>query len=90
MTLVLTYLNLSLFLVDNIHFQYNSMMYGIMLLSIVYLLQDRYYMSAFYYAILLNFKHIYLYSAPAYGLIYLKFVYNNKDSQLLSFLRLGI
>jgi len=66
------------------------MMYGIMLLSIVYLLQDRYYMSALCYAILLNFKHIYLYSAPAYGLIYLKFVYQNKDGIIQSFLKLAV
>jgi hypothetical protein len=46
-------------------------------------------MSAFWYAILLNFKHIYLYSAPAYGIIYLKFVYQNKDGMTKSFLKLG-
>lgn len=35
----LNYINIGLFLIDNVHFQYNSMMYGIMLLSIAYIFE---------------------------------------------------
>jgi len=69
---MLSYLNLGLFMVDNIHFQYNSMMYGLFILAVHYIVQERYLKSAFFYAVLLNFKHIYLYSAPAFGIMYLK------------------
>jgi alpha-1,3-glucosyltransferase len=66
------YANVGLLLLDNIHFQYNSMMYGIMILSIHYIHEGKWFKSALLYAILINFKHIFLYSAPAFGLIYLK------------------
>ena len=66
------YCNIGLILLDNIHFQYNSMMYGIMLFSIHYILVGKYLKSALLYAILINFKHIFLYSAPAFGLFYLR------------------
>ena len=35
----LNYFNVGLILLDNIHFQYNSMMYGIMLLSICFIFE---------------------------------------------------
>jgi alpha-1,3-glucosyltransferase len=59
-------------MLDNIHFQYNSMMYGIMLLSIAYIIEGKIMKSAAVYAVLLNFKHIYLYSAPAFGIFYIR------------------
>ena len=36
---VLNYVNVGLFLIDNVHFQYNSMMYGLLVLSIAYILE---------------------------------------------------
>ena len=44
------------------------------------------------YAILLNFKHIYLYFAPCFGLIYLKkMVFNRSFNKgFLNFILLGI
>lgn len=66
------YCNIGLILLDNIHFQYNSMMYGIMILSINYIREEKYIKSALFYAILINFKHIFLYSAPAFGLFYIR------------------
>jgi alpha-1,3-glucosyltransferase len=59
-------------MLDNIHFQYNSMMYGIMLLSIAFIIEGKLMISAAVYAVLLNFKHIYLYSAPAFGIFYIR------------------
>ena len=62
--LILT--NAGLFIVDHIHFQYNGFLLGILLSSIGCMLADYHLVSALLFAILLNFKHIFLYCAPAY------------------------
>jgi alpha-1,3-glucosyltransferase len=42
------------------------------------------------FAILLNFKHIYLYCAPCFGIFYLKkLVFNRKKGGIVSFILLG-
>ncbi len=54
-------------IIDHIHFQYNSMMYGILIFSIALARADSGLLpSGILFAILLCFKHIYLYLAPAY------------------------
>ncbi|KAN0127476.1 Glycosyl transferase [Lactarius tabidus] len=53
-------------IVDHIHFQYNSFLFGILLLSILQARQGNLLASGFFFAVLLNFKHIYMYLAPAY------------------------
>ncbi|KAI0832530.1 glycosyltransferase family 57 protein [Trametes gibbosa] len=53
-------------IVDHIHFQYNGFMFGILLWSLLMARNDRKLASGFLFAMLLNFKHIYLYLAPAY------------------------
>ncbi|KAI0677439.1 glycosyltransferase family 57 protein [Trametes maxima] len=53
-------------IVDHIHFQYNGFMFGILLWSLLMARNDRKLASGFLFAVLLNFKHIYLYIAPAY------------------------
>ncbi|XP_072257500.1 dolichyl pyrophosphate Glc1Man9GlcNAc2 alpha-1,3-glucosyltransferase [Pyxicephalus adspersus] len=56
-----------------------------MLLSVARLFQKRHLESAFLFAVLLNFKHIYLYIAPAYGIYLLRsycFTANNPDGSL--------
>ncbi|KAI5780142.1 glycosyltransferase family 57 protein [Peziza echinospora] len=55
-----------LLIIDHIHFQYNGFLYGILLLSFVYAREDKLLLSGILFAILLCFKHIYLYLAPAY------------------------
>ncbi|KAL1944253.1 hypothetical protein VTO73DRAFT_3438 [Trametes versicolor] len=53
-------------IVDHIHFQYNGFMFGILLWSLLMARNGRKLASGFLFAVLLNFKHIYLYLAPAY------------------------
>ncbi|KAI9466819.1 glycosyltransferase family 57 protein [Lactarius psammicola] len=53
-------------IVDHIHFQYNGFLFGILLLSILQARQGNLLSSGFFFAVLLNFKHIYMYLAPAY------------------------
>ncbi|XP_011177588.1 probable dolichyl pyrophosphate Glc1Man9GlcNAc2 alpha-1,3-glucosyltransferase isoform X1 [Zeugodacus cucurbitae] len=65
--------NVGLLFLDHMHFQYNGFLFGILLLSISYLLEDRFLLSAFTFAALLMFKHIFLYMAPAFGFYLLKF-----------------
>ncbi|ODN05618.1 putative dolichyl pyrophosphate Glc1Man9GlcNAc2 alpha-1,3-glucosyltransferase [Orchesella cincta] len=69
---VLIFCNGGLFLVDQIHFQYNGFLFGIMLLSIAKMLEGKFYLSAFIFASLINFKHIFLYVAPAFGVYLLR------------------
>lgn len=83
------FLHPGLLFVDSIHFQYNGMLLGILLLSLVaardvsesypphrdsmcYLTSFQHNLPAcaLFFAVLLNFKHIFVYLAPPY-LVYL-------------------
>ncbi|XP_064348817.1 probable dolichyl pyrophosphate Glc1Man9GlcNAc2 alpha-1,3-glucosyltransferase isoform X4 [Camelus dromedarius] len=92
---VLLLWNFGLLIVDHIHFQYNGFLSGLMLLSIARLFQKRHMEGAFLFAVLLHFKHIYLYVAPAYGIYLLRsycFTANKPDGSIrwnsFSFVRL--
>ena len=52
---------------DNIHFQYNALMQGLLVLATFMVSNGSLYKGAIFYSVLLNFKHIYLYFAPAFG-----------------------
>lgn len=54
-----------LLIIDHIHFQYNGMMYGLLILMINSARLKKYLWCGFWFALLLCFKHIYLYLAPA-------------------------
>ena len=58
--------NSALILVDHIHFQYNGMMLGLLLLSVAAIERGRVYLGAFLFCTLLCMKHIFLYVAPVY------------------------
>ncbi|RKF81157.1 Dolichyl pyrophosphate Glc1Man9GlcNAc2 alpha-1,3-glucosyltransferase [Golovinomyces cichoracearum] len=54
-------------IIDHIHFQYNGLLYGILLTSLILARRDSTILaSGLIFAALLCFKHIYLYLAPAY------------------------
>lgn len=57
-----------LLLVDHIHFQYNGFLSGVLLISMAHIMDGRMVQGSFWFAILLNLKHIYLYCAPAFGM----------------------
>lgn len=64
-----------LLIIDHIHFQYNGLLYGILIWSLVLARQrSTLLMSGLLFAGLLCLKHIYLYLAPAY-FVYLLRVY---------------
>jgi alpha-1,3-glucosyltransferase len=54
-----------LLIVDHIHFQYNGMLFGILVAIILAAKLKRHYLLALLFAVLLCFKHIFLYLAPA-------------------------
>ncbi|KZP12141.1 glycosyltransferase family 57 protein [Athelia psychrophila] len=59
-------------IVDHIHFQYNGFMYGILLWSILMARDGKKLASGVLFAVLLNFKHIYMYLAPPYFIYLLR------------------
>ncbi|XP_078259113.1 dolichyl pyrophosphate Glc1Man9GlcNAc2 alpha-1,3-glucosyltransferase isoform X3 [Rhinoraja longicauda] len=69
---VLLLWNFGLLIIDHIHFQYNGFLFGLLLLSIAKMFQGRVVDSALLFAVLMNFKHIFLYVAPAYGIYLLR------------------
>jgi alpha-1,3-glucosyltransferase len=81
-------------IIDHIHFQYNSFLYGILILSVVLARkQSTMLLSGVLFALLLCLKHIYLYLAPAY-FVYLLRVYclnpnNMLQPEVANILKLG-
>ncbi|KAJ3937336.1 MAG: glycosyltransferase family 57 protein [Lentinula lateritia] len=59
-------------IIDHIHFQYNGFMFGILLWSILMARNGNKLASGILFAVLLNFKHIYMYLAPAYFIYLLR------------------
>ncbi|KAI0462534.1 hypothetical protein LJB42_004028 [Komagataella kurtzmanii] len=61
-----------LLIVDHIHFQYNGMMFGILIFSLLAVKQKKYLQCGALFSVLLCFKHIFLYIAPAYFVFLLR------------------
>jgi len=64
--------NAGLLMVDHVHFQYNGLLTGVLLLTIASLARDRVVSAAVWFSVLLHMKHIYLYYAPAVGIYMLR------------------
>jgi alpha-1,3-glucosyltransferase len=64
--MLVTVLDAGLLFVDHIHFQYNGMLLGLLILSATKFRLQQDLQGAFLYAVLLMFKHIYAYAAPLY------------------------
>ena len=69
--LILTLFSSTLFVVDHIHFQYNGMLLGMLLISIAFVERGRYMLGALTYMILVWSKHIFLFCAPVYFVYFL-------------------
>lgn len=63
---LVTVLDAGLLIVDHVHFQYNGMLLGLLVLSVTKLRLQQDLQGALLYALLLMMKHIYLYVAPLY------------------------
>ena len=64
--------NPGIILLDHVHFQYNGMLIGILLLSIGCILEEYYILGAVFYSLLLTMKHLYLVLAPLYFIYFLR------------------
>lgn len=65
-TVFLTLFNPALLIVDHVHFQYNGMLVGLLLLSISAIRARRDCLAAATYASLVMFKHLFVVCAPIY------------------------
>lgn len=64
--------NAGLLMVDHVHFQYNGMLFGLLLLCVDFAL-CRYYLGlAFAFSALVCSKHLFVYLAPVFGLYLLR------------------
>ncbi|KAL7410300.1 glycosyltransferase family 57 protein [Mrakia frigida] len=76
-------------IVDHIHFQYNGVMYGILIWSMWHAKQGNHLACGALFAILLNFKHIYMYLAPPYFIYLLRSYCFPPSTNILSLPRLA-
>lgn len=71
-----------LYIVDHIHFQYNGMLLGILLISMSFGMYGNDILATLAFTVLLCMKHIFLYVAPAFGAYYLGILWNVKSVSL--------
>jgi alpha-1,3-glucosyltransferase len=77
----------ALLIVDHIHFQYNGFLLGLLLISMTLAASGNDILATVAFSMLLCFKHIYLYVAPAFGCYYLGVLFNSPMTGLLRRLR---
>ncbi|KAH8106117.1 glycosyltransferase family 57 protein [Cristinia sonorae] len=77
------YMHPGFLIVDHMHFQYNGFLFGILLWSILMARNGNKLASGFLFAVLLNFKHIFMYLAPAYFIYLLRSFCLSPSGELL-------
>ena len=70
--LVLAVFNAGLLITDHVHFQYNGLLLGILVLSVASIQRGADLLGGILFAILINMKHLYLVLAPAYFVLLLR------------------
>lgn len=81
--------HIGLFFIDHIHFQYNGILFGLLLLSISKICRQQYLQSAFIFAVLLNMKHIFVYIAPAFVVYLFKWYCLRSDRPIRNLCKLA-
>ena len=66
-----------LVIIDNIHFQYNGIIFGFFFISLGFIAKKKYIYGAILYFIVLCMKHIFIYFAPAYFIFYFQYIIIN-------------
>lgn len=63
----LSILNVGLFLVDHIHFQYNGVLFGLLLVAVYGVLCNNHFLVALSFSIVVCMKHLFVLFAPLFG-----------------------
>lgn len=82
-----------LVIVDNIHFQYNTLLFSIFFFSIDFIAREKFIKGAIVFSIAVCFKHIFIYMAPAFVVFYLQnyvFRAETKKEKVIRFVNLGL
>lgn len=87
--MLLIVFNPGLLIVDHIHFQYNGLLLGMLMLSLIALQSEMFLVSALLFAILLNMKHLFAVAAPYY-FVYMLRKYCVGKRAYIRFVSLGI
>ena len=69
-----------LLIVDNIHFQYNGMLLGLLMIATSFAVYGNDILATVTFTLLLCMKHIFLYVAPAFGAYYIGILWNAQTS----------
>jgi hypothetical protein len=68
----ITILNAGLLLVDHIHFQYNGILIGLLILTFDYGVREQYILMTITFSILLLMKHLFVFFVPIFGLFLIR------------------
>ena len=82
-----------LIMLDNMHFQYNTLLFSVFFFSIGAIVDNKFLLGAFFFTVALCMKHIYIYMAPGYLIFYLRYyIFTQKDfvSKFKNFIKVGI
>jgi len=66
--ILLSILNVGLFFVDHIHFQYNGVLFGLLFITLHGIYQDNLFLTALAFSLLVCMKHLFVLFAPLVGI----------------------